>query len=86
MVTKETHRGVISRPFTVLYFIPCGPDFLSKKFHTIFLVIYFKLKIVVLQIHWYIWNPSSEYIIYKQDNGGIKLMQHNMHLPSKPDA
>jgi hypothetical protein len=44
MVTKETHRGVISRPFTVLYFIPCGPDFLSKNFHTIFLVIYFKLK------------------------------------------
>jgi hypothetical protein len=37
-------------------------------------------------IHWYIWNPSSEYIIYKQDNGGIKLMQHNMHLHSKPDA
>lgn len=34
MVTKETHRGVISRPFTVLYFIPCGPDFLSKHFHT----------------------------------------------------
>jgi hypothetical protein len=86
MVTKETHRGVISRPFTVLYFIPCGSDFLSKTFHTIFLVIYFKLKIVVLQIHWYIWNPSSEYIIYKQDNGGIKLMQHNTHLPSKPDA
>ncbi|KAH9570506.1 hypothetical protein CY35_02G043600 [Sphagnum magellanicum] len=27
-------------------------------------------------IHWYIWNPSSEYIIYKQDNGGDENFHH----------